>query len=184
MIWEAGSGFPNTEQVPESKLAGHLAGSDGESLVFFTLPGLEFAAAESQRRSEHAGAGRTCRPRACSPPSRPAPGAPRARKRGLPPARARPGPRGRTITARPAGRRRGQGRQAGSRPHSRGRGSHPRQPQRLALADSASAALTMAIVSTLADAGLRRSEAAALAWADVQADADGSGRIAIPMSLT
>ncbi len=52
------------------------------------------------------------------------------------------------------------------------------------LADSASAALTMAIVSTLADAGLRRSEAAALAWADVQADADGSGRIAIPMSLT
>ena len=40
----------------------------------------------------------------------------------------------------------------------------------------------MAIVSTIADAGLRRSEAAALVWADVEAQPDGSGRVTIRRS--
>lgn len=45
-------------------------------------------------------------------------------------------------------------------------------------------ALTMAIVSAVADAGLRRSEAAALEWRDIEPDADGSGRVAIRRSKT
>ena len=46
------------------------------------------------------------------------------------------------------------------------------------------AARDMALVSVMADAGLRRSEAAALTWADIEAGADGSGRIAIRRSKT
>lgn len=43
----------------------------------------------------------------------------------------------------------------------------------------AQAVLTMAICSVMADKGLRRSEAAALQWADVRTEADGSGRLAV-----
>lgn len=46
------------------------------------------------------------------------------------------------------------------------------------------AARDMALVALLADGGLRRGEAAALRWADVSAEADGSGRIAIRTSKT
>lgn len=49
---------------------------------------------------------------------------------------------------------------------------------------SARAARDMAIVSVMADAGLRRSEAAALEWRDIAAEADGSGRVAIRRSKT
>lgn len=45
-------------------------------------------------------------------------------------------------------------------------------------------AVTMAIVSVMSDAGLRRSEAAVLQWADVHREADGSGRIQIAKSKT
>ena len=41
------------------------------------------------------------------------------------------------------------------------------------------AARDMAMVSVLAEAGLRRSEAAALTWADVTAEADGTGRVMV-----
>ena len=46
------------------------------------------------------------------------------------------------------------------------------------------AARDMALVALLADGGLRRGEAAALRWADVSAEEDGSGRIAIRASKT
>ena len=49
---------------------------------------------------------------------------------------------------------------------------------------NARAARDMALVSVMAEAGLRRSEAAALRWADVTAEADGSGRLAIRRSKT
>ena len=42
----------------------------------------------------------------------------------------------------------------------------------------------MAIVSVMSDAGMRRSEAAALTWADVAREADGSGRLTIRRSKT
>ena len=42
----------------------------------------------------------------------------------------------------------------------------------------------MAIVSVMSDAGLRRSEAAALTWADVAREADGSGRLTVRRSKT
>ena len=42
----------------------------------------------------------------------------------------------------------------------------------------------MAIVSVMSDAGLRRSEAAALTWADVARETDGSGRITVRRSKT
>ena len=45
-------------------------------------------------------------------------------------------------------------------------------------------AVTMALVSVLSDGGLRRSEAAALAWDDVERQADGSGRVTIRQSKT
>ncbi len=46
------------------------------------------------------------------------------------------------------------------------------------------AARDMALVSVIADAGLRRSEAAALAWADIEVEADGSGRVTVRRSKT
>ena len=46
------------------------------------------------------------------------------------------------------------------------------------------AARDMALVSVMADAGLRRSEAAAQVWANMQAEADGSGHLAIRCSKT
>lgn len=46
------------------------------------------------------------------------------------------------------------------------------------------AAGTMALVSVMADAGLRRSEAAALLWGDIAAEPDGSGRLTIRRSKT
>ena len=46
------------------------------------------------------------------------------------------------------------------------------------------AARDMAICSLMAEAGLRRSEAAALTWADVFEEADGSGRVAVRRSKT
>ena len=42
----------------------------------------------------------------------------------------------------------------------------------------------MALVSVMADAGLRRSEAAALEWRDIEREADGSGRVTIRRSKT
>ena len=42
----------------------------------------------------------------------------------------------------------------------------------------------MALVAALSDAGLRRSEAAALTWGDVQRWDDGSGRITVIRSKT
>lgn len=42
----------------------------------------------------------------------------------------------------------------------------------------------IALCAVLSDAGLRRSEAAALTWADVESAADGSGRITIARSKT
>ena len=42
----------------------------------------------------------------------------------------------------------------------------------------------VALVATLSDGGLRRSEAAALTWADVQRWDDGSGRITVVRSKT
>ena len=42
----------------------------------------------------------------------------------------------------------------------------------------------IALCSVLSDAGLRRSEAAALTWADVETAADGSGRVRIARSKT
>ena len=57
----------------------------------------------------------------------------------------------------------------------RGRGG------RMESADTARrrAALDLAIIGVLADGGLRRSEAAALAWGDVELWADGTGRLTI-----
>ena len=46
------------------------------------------------------------------------------------------------------------------------------------------AARDMALVSVMADAGLRRSEAAALLWGDIAAEPDGSGRLTIRRSKT
>ena len=42
----------------------------------------------------------------------------------------------------------------------------------------------MALVAVLSDGGLRRSEAAALTWGDVQRWDDGSGRITVIRSKT
>lgn len=50
--------------------------------------------------------------------------------------------------------------------------------------DCPRAARDVAIVQVMADAGLRRSEAAALEWGDVQAEGDGSGRITVRRSKT
>ena len=46
------------------------------------------------------------------------------------------------------------------------------------------AAKTMVIDSVVSDAGLRRSEAAVLLWADIERESDGSGRITIRLSKT
>ena len=46
------------------------------------------------------------------------------------------------------------------------------------------AAKTMAIVSVVAEAGLRRSEAAALRWSDIERESDSSGRVTIRRSKT
>ncbi len=46
------------------------------------------------------------------------------------------------------------------------------------------AAKTMAIVSVVSEAGLRRSEAAALRWADIERETDDSGRVTIRRSKT
>ena len=46
------------------------------------------------------------------------------------------------------------------------------------------AARDMAIVSLLACTGLRRSEAARLEWADIQSEADGTGRLTVGFSKT
>lgn len=51
-------------------------------------------------------------------------------------------------------------------------------------AETISDALTMAIVSTMADARLRRSEAAALQWADIEAQPGGSGRVTVRRGKT
>ena len=44
------------------------------------------------------------------------------------------------------------------------------------------AAATMSLVSVVSDAGLRRSEAAALSWEDIAVESDGSGRVTIRKS--
>ena len=44
--------------------------------------------------------------------------------------------------------------------------------------------VAVAIASLLSDAGLRRSEAAALTWADIERAADGSGRVTVRRSKT
>ena len=49
---------------------------------------------------------------------------------------------------------------------------------------SARAARDLALVSVMSEAGLRRSEAAALRWADVTPEADGSGRLTVRRSKT
>ncbi|MDE0703974.1 MAG: tyrosine-type recombinase/integrase [Rhodospirillaceae bacterium] len=49
---------------------------------------------------------------------------------------------------------------------------------------SSRAARDMALCSVMSDAGLRRSEAAALLWADIAEEADGSGRVAVRRSKT
>ncbi|MCY3673308.1 MAG: tyrosine-type recombinase/integrase [Alphaproteobacteria bacterium] len=46
------------------------------------------------------------------------------------------------------------------------------------------AARDMALVSVMADGGLRRSEAAALEWRDIEREADGSGRLTVRRSKT
>ena len=46
------------------------------------------------------------------------------------------------------------------------------------------AAVTMALASVMSDGGLRRSEAAALIWADIEQQPDGSGRLVIRKSKT
>ena len=51
-------------------------------------------------------------------------------------------------------------------------------------AGTRSGALAMTIVSVMADAGLRRSEAAGLEWRDVAPEGDGSGRALIRRSRT
>ena len=64
------------------------------------------------------------------------------------------------------------------RPRLRGRGMEtPGQAARRAGVD-------LALVAVLSDAGLRRSEAAALTWGDVQRWDDGSGRITVVRSKT
>ena len=64
------------------------------------------------------------------------------------------------------------------RPRRRGRGMEtPGQAARRAGID-------LALVAVLSDAGLRRSEAAALTWGDVQRWDDGSGRITVNRSKT
>ena len=63
-------------------------------------------------------------------------------------------------------------------PRKRGRGFEtPEQARERAKLD-------VALVATLSDAGLRRSEAAALTWGDVQRWDDGSGRITVIRSKT
>ena len=57
----------------------------------------------------------------------------------------------------------------------RGRGGHMESPKTA----HHRAALDLAIIGVLADGGLRRSEAAALTWGDVELWADGSGRLTI-----
>ena len=49
---------------------------------------------------------------------------------------------------------------------------------------SARRARDLALVSVMSEAGLRRSEAAALRWADVTPEADGSGRLTVRRSKT
>ncbi len=65
-----------------------------------------------------------------------------------------------------------------SRPRKRGRG--------IETAEQAAerAKFDLALVAALSDAGLRRSEAAALTWGDVQRWYDGSGRITVIRSKT
>ena len=46
------------------------------------------------------------------------------------------------------------------------------------------AALDLAIIGVLANGGLRRSEAAALTWGDVELWADGTGRLTIQKART
>ena len=78
---------------------------------------------------------------------------------------------------RPAGRRRRCSYPPGARPHRR---SRRRDPGRT----SARSARDLALVSVMSEAGLRRSEAAALRWADVTPEADGSGRLTVRRSKT
>ena len=83
----------------------------------------------------------------------------------------------------------GPGSQAGWSPHRRRPGPGPRGPapaqERPRRTNGVSgtarrrATLDLAIIGVLADGGLRRSEAAALAWGDVELWADGTGRLTI-----
>ena len=82
---------------------------------------------------------------------------------------------------------------AGRRPHRRRARRHPAhrlQPRRrgrgVETAEQAAerARFDLALVAVLSDAGLRRSEAAALTWGDVQRWDDGSGRITVIRSKT
>ena len=57
----------------------------------------------------------------------------------------------------------------------RGRGGHLETPEMA----QQRAALDMSIIGVLADGGLRRSEASALTWADIELWADGTGRLTI-----
>ncbi len=59
--------------------------------------------------------------------------------------------------------------------------ARPTRSRRLETAETANkrAALDLAIIGVLADGGLRRSEAAALSWGDVELWDDGTGRITV-----
>ena len=59
-----------------------------------------------------------------------------------------------------------------------------RPPDSAVLQAAARARFDVALVAVLSDAGLRRSEAAALTWGDVERWADSSGRITVIRSNT
>ena len=118
---------------------------------------------------------------------RPLPPASATRRLGRQPRPPPAGGRGHEGLAQP-----GRGTQAGRRPHRGGPGPGPRGPApaqagprgRMESADTAQrrAALALAIIGALADGGLRRSEAAALTWGDVELWGDGTGRLTIQKS--
>ena len=60
----------------------------------------------------------------------------------------------------------------------------PREPASLPALRAADQGVADALVAVLSDAGLRRSEAAALTWGDVQRWDNGSGRITVIRSKT
>ena len=82
----------------------------------------------------------------------------------------------------------------GRRPHRRRVGCHPPhrsetpgprpRPRNARAGRPAGERLDVALVAVLSDGGLRRSEAAALTWGDVQRWDDGSGRITVIRSKT